>query len=213
MTTPDDIGSALLTEDTVDGFSMSICIFDLYAGGLGFADKAYDHSLQIVDNAIRMVEGCQCSDGCSACVGDYHLDKRVILWGLKSIFEQLEAPKTVKTPQKAPGVTLKKRFQFRTLPEHWGEFVAFIGPTNEYLSKFLMTVSSVSKKESTLILHVENAFYKEWISDETNKENLKNLLKQAVSVPKDFVIEFDSPEDNGPLFNRKLAKMFDDLKK
>lgn len=213
MTTPDDIGSALLAEDSAGGFSMSICIFDLYAGGLGFADKAYDHAPEIVENAIRMVEGCKCTDGCSACVGDYHLDKWVVLWGLKSIFEKLAAPKTIKTPQKAPGITLKKQFRFHSLPEQWDEFVAFIGATNEYLSRFLTTVAAVSIKNSTLVLKMENAFFKEWISDVTNRENLKNLIKQAVSVPQDFAVGFESPEDEGPLLNTKIVKMFEDLKK
>jgi DEAD/DEAH box helicase domain-containing protein len=109
MTTPDDIGSALLTDDRGEGACISVCIFDLYAGGLGFADKAYEHISEIIKNAIRMIEGCSCRDGCSACVGDYHLDKKVILWGLKSVFEKLPAPRGIKEPQPSPAVPLEKR--------------------------------------------------------------------------------------------------------
>jgi DEAD/DEAH box helicase domain-containing protein len=213
MTTAEDIGTALLGDDTGDGPVMSVCIFDMYAGGLGFADKAYDHALEIIENAIRMVEGCQCRDGCSACVGDYHLDKKVILWGLKSMFQELAAPQNIKIPPASPQVPLEKRFQLHSLPAHWDEFVTFIMTTSEYLSKFLTTVPAVKVENSTLILKLDNLFYKDWLSEKTNQENLKNLVKQYVAVPPDFKLKYESSEEAGLGLNPKIARMFEDLTK
>lgn len=212
MTTSDDIGTALLCDDGAEPI-MAICIFDMYAGGLGFADKAYDYAKKIIENAIKMVEGCSCQDGCSACVGDYHLDKKIILWGLKSIFQKLDEPADIKIPQASPVVPLEKRFELCSLPEHWGEFVAFIVTTNEYLSIFLATIPMVKVQNNTLIIKLENQFYKDWILEKTNQENLKNLVKQYVTVCSGFKIEYESPEKIGALPDSKIVKLFGDLKK
>jgi DEAD/DEAH box helicase domain-containing protein len=209
MTTPDDIGSALLPE----GGAMSICIFDMYSGGLGFSDKAYDHAMEIVKNAIRMVEGCKCRDGCSACIGDYHLDKKIVLWGLKNIFEELAGPKKIKAPFFAPATTLEKKYQFDSLPERWTEFSDFILSTSQYLSRFLAHVPSARIQNGALILMLENEFYKEWISDDTNRENLKNLIKQYVSVPSGFQIGYECSENDLSSSNSKIVKIYKDLTK
>ena len=187
MTTPDDIGTALLAGDTAA--DTSVCIFDMYEGGLGFAEKAYAHAQNILENAIRMVEGCPCRDGCSACVGDYHLDKKIVLWGLKSIFEELEPPRGIKKPQDSPVVRLIKRYDLQTLPEHWKEFTAFIRTANGYLSSFLAdAVPAAQVRENTLVLLLDNPFYVDWISEKTNREQLFNMIRQYVSGS--FDIEF-----------------------
>jgi DEAD/DEAH box helicase domain-containing protein len=187
MTTQDDIGSALLAGDTAA--DTSICIFDMYAGGLGFAEKAYGSAQSILENAIRMVEGCPCGDGCSACVGDYHLDKKIVLWGLKSIFEELKAPVEIKAPKETPAVRLIKRFDLQTLPERWQEFTAFIRSLNGYLCSFLADAVIAAKvRGNTLVLLLDNPFYMDWISEKTNREQLYNIIKQYVSGS--FEIEF-----------------------
>ncbi len=70
----------------------SLYIYDRYEGGLGYSEKIYDLMPQIIDNAIRLVGGCTCEDGCPACVGDYSLDKNMVLWGLKNLKEETEPP-------------------------------------------------------------------------------------------------------------------------
>ena len=92
MATSEDMGSALLAEDGPEGGRMSVCVFDMYAGGLGFSGKGFSLVQDILRRADRMIRGCPCSGGCPACVGDYHLDKRVVLWALGSIFENLPPP-------------------------------------------------------------------------------------------------------------------------
>lgn len=194
MTTLDDIGTALLAGDTAA--DTSVCIFDMYEGGLGFAEKAYVHAQNILENAIRMVEGCSCRDGCSACVGDYHLDKKIVLWGLKSIFEELETPRGIKKPQDSPVIRLIKRFDLQTLPERWEAFTAFIRSSNGYLSSFLAAaVPAAEVRGNTLVLLLDNPFYADWISEKANREQLYNMIKQYVSG--NFEIEFKcSQPDN-----------------
>lgn len=213
MTTPDDIGSSLLTDDSGEGAGISICIFDMYAGGLGFSDKAYDHIAEIIQNAIQMIEGCSCRDGCSACVGDYHLDKRVVLWGLKSMFAKLPVPQRIKAPPSSPVVTSEKSFKLHSLPEHWDEFCSFILSTGEYLSRFLASVQTVKVRDSSLILFLRNEFYRDWVADKVNRESLCNLIRQYVAVPQNFHIEYECPKESITPADSKIVKMYSDLTK
>lgn len=71
---------------------VSLYIYDRYEGGLGYSEKIYDLMPQIIENAIRMVKGCACENGCPACVGDYSLDKKMVLWGLENLKEQTAPP-------------------------------------------------------------------------------------------------------------------------
>lgn len=213
MTTNDDVGEALLN-DAIQGEPIAaICIFDLYVGGLGFSDKAYDHALEIVNNAIKMVSGCKCKDGCPACVGDYKLDKNVVLWGLKNIFDEITPPKNIKILEIAPEVYVEKKFTLNTLPEKWEEFIKFIVTTGEYLTEFLTTVKSVRVDNNRLILKIENEFYKSWILDDSNMAKLKNIIAHYVSVPKEFEIDSEIADTESNITNAKVSKRFEDLTK
>ncbi len=185
----------------------------MYAGGLGFSDKAYDHIAEIIQNAIQMIEGCSCRDGCSACVGDYHLDKRVVLWGLKSMFAKLPVPQRIKAPPSPPVVTSEKRFKLHSLPEHWDEFCSFILSTGEYLSRFLASVQTVKVRDSSLILFLRNEFYRDWVADKVNRESLCNLIRQYVAVPQNFHIEYECPKESITPADSKIVKMYSDLTK
>ncbi|WDC83168.1 hypothetical protein PL321_10080 [Caloramator sp. mosi_1] len=44
-----------------------------------------------------MLKNCKCKDGCPACVGDYHLDKKMVLWALEGMIKDVEeTPKVTK---------------------------------------------------------------------------------------------------------------------
>lgn len=75
---------------------VSIYFYDGYVGGLGFSEKIYDLIPQVIEQAIRMVSGCKCKDGCAACVGDYKLDRKLILWGLENLRKHRRFPKVKK---------------------------------------------------------------------------------------------------------------------
>ena len=74
MTERDDIAAVIsnnaVIPDSQEEQTVSLFIYDKYEGGLGYAEKISEVIPQIIDNAIRMLEGCPCEDGCPACVGD-----------------------------------------------------------------------------------------------------------------------------------------------
>jgi len=213
MTTREDIGAELLIDSLNDKAGSAICIFDMYVGGLGFADKVYDYAFEIINSAIKMVEGCRCKDGCPACVGDYNLDKNIVLWGLKNIFVELSAPKNLKQPERAHKFYLAKVYKLEELPEKWDDFRKFIIGTGEYLSDFVCSITSVRVENDRLYLLLKNDFYKSWIMEESNKTHLQNMIMNYVAVPKNFLVDFEIESESKTAFNEKIAKRFDDLTK
>lgn len=209
MTTSEDIAVGLIDQLEADGSTSAICIYDMFVGGLGYSEKAYELISDIIDNAIIFVEGCHCKDGCAACVGDYHLDKQVVLWGLKSIYEQLDPPSDIK--KKSVDIEQKK-FSFEDIEAHWDEFVCYLCGRDDSLSSFLTSVKSVKRDNTTLILNVDSSFYVDWIMDEANKTRLINSISYYVEVPAQFDILAESGEENMGEKESKILRRFKDLK-
>lgn len=211
MATKDDLDSSLLEEGTDDNRTTSICIFDRYIGGLGYAEKAYDHLLEIINNAKKMVGGCKCKDGCPACIGDYNLDKAIVLWGLINLFEELAPLKTMKVPKVAPKVVIKKPFELNNLQKEWPEFTTYLKETGEYLSDFLSSVKSVRVEGATLFLIIDNLFYKDWMNESDNKSKLKNMIYHYVNSPRNFEVDFELEQKGNSEMSKKISRRYRDL--
>lgn len=210
MSTNEDINVNCMLENSGEGLKSSVCIYDLYIGGLGFAEKVYEVYDLIVKQAITMVRGCKCNSGCPACVGDYSLDKNLIIWGLENILEELQPLKNIEMPEQPPKVTLEKQFKFDELQENWQGFTSFLKSTGEYLTDFISNVQSVRIHQDQLILIISNQFYKQWLLDEHNYNNLINTFKYYVEVPHRFSIDVEVNEDINETFglNKKIQERF-----
>ena len=44
-------------------------IYDVYPGGLGYAENAYHRLDEVLAAAAELIAGCECRDGCPSCVG------------------------------------------------------------------------------------------------------------------------------------------------
>lgn len=162
-----------------------IYIYDNYKGGLGYSKKIYDYVGTIIENAIKLVSNCSCKDGCSACVGDYHLDKRYVLWGLRNL---LDVEKEVMYNDKIINFSfteISKDFEISTLKENWNKFVLKLGENNEYLSQFVKDVKKVDVIDNTIYLYVDNNFIKDWIEDVNNIQQLENIFAHYIEFDKD----------------------------
>ncbi|KZL90393.1 DEAD/DEAH box helicase [Clostridium magnum] len=219
MTEQEDIGVSMSNSAVqISGdFSAEVYMFiyDKYIGGLGYSEKAFDIIAQIIDNAIKMVGGCKCENGCAACIGDYKLDKAVVLWGLKNLLEEIEAPKDIKLVEYGPSTFIKKPFQFSELPEKWNEFCEHLKGNGDTFAAFLSTIPRVEIDNSVLMLVTNNAFYKEWIMEESNKRSLINIISFHTEAPLgiDLRIILDNTENNRTDVKNKLQRRYDNLVK
>lgn len=219
MTEQEDIGVVMsnnaieISQSFEDDVYMFI--YDKYIGGLGYAEKAFDLTAQIIENAIKMVGGCKCEGGCAACIGDYKLDKGVVLWGLKNLLEQIEAPKDIKLVNYAPSTYIKKAFKFSELQDKWKEFCEYMQENGDTFAAFLNTIPKVEIENNTLTLVIDNAFYKEWIMEENNKKSLKNIISFYTEAPSgiEIKIKLESSEDDRKNVKNKLEKRYENLTK
>lgn len=217
MTEQEDIGVAMSNNaiEISGNFQEAVYMFiyDKYIGGLGYSEKVFDLIAQIIENAIKMVGGCKCESGCVACIGDYKLDKAVVLWGLQNLLEEIEAPKDIKLVEYAPRAFIKKQFLFSELQEKWKEFCAYLRENGDTFAAFLSTIPEVEIDNRTLILVTNNAFYKEWIMEKTNKRSLINIISFYTEAPAgiDLKIRLDKTDSGRTDVKNKLQKRYENL--
>lgn len=157
----------------------AICLYDVYVGGLGYSEKLYSLVKEVIENAISLVKGCKCKSGCPACVGDYKLDKKVVLWSLEEMLrEETKAPEIKNDFDKSDRrKTETKPFKYETLENNWKDFTDYISKKGEYLSEFLRQIETIKCMENEIILEVPNEFLKLWINEDTNMKQLYNCFK------------------------------------
>ena len=143
----------------------------------------------IIQNAVKLVKGCGCKDGCAACVGDYRLDKQMVVFGLENLLDHWDVPMGVKVAEYAPSTFRRKEFSFEKLGEQWQEFCKKIRENGENFAAFLQTVPAVEVRERMLILKLSSAFYADWVMEPGNCESLKNIISYYADVPVGFQIQ------------------------
>ena len=207
MTERDDINTGMSNNATVQGYVdsgsgeseghevVSLFIYDKYEGGLGYSEKIYELIPEVIDHAIQMVKGCSCEDGCPACVGDYTLSKKMVLWGLRSLKERLEAPEYVKKQVEEERLGVHKQYSFFKLPEKWNEFCETVIKNGESGGAFLKTAKRVEIEKHNLILIVDSYFYEDWLKIPENAKSIKNILKFHAVCPQDMEIVVRTEED------------------
>ncbi|WP_084270667.1 DEAD/DEAH box helicase [Methanobrevibacter cuticularis] len=62
-----DIGG-LSTNYHEDTQEATIFIYDAYEGGIGITEKAMEVFTDLIDSTTKLIDTCQCSDGCPACI-------------------------------------------------------------------------------------------------------------------------------------------------
>ena len=188
--------------------------YDCYVGGLGFAEKIYDLIPKLVEQAVRMVSGCRCKNGCAVCIGDDRLDRNVILWGLQNLSEESGFAGMISLPENQEEQTISKEFKFAELGDKWNDFCSRITERNEAFAGFFRMVFSVEIKGDSLILSVKEAFYAKWANMPENRNAIVNVLRSYVSVPDGFRLAILSGEKIADHDKKeKMMRRYHSLKK
>lgn len=119
----------------------------------------------------------------------------MVLWGLRSLKERLEAPEYVKkqVEEERPGV--HKQYSFFKLSEKWNEFCETVIKNGESGGAFLKTAKRVEIEKHNLILIVDSYFYEDWLKIPENAKSIKNILKFHAVCPQDMEIVVRTEED------------------
>lgn len=188
--------------------------YDCYVGGLGFAEKIYDLIPKVVEQAVRMVYGCRCKNGCAVCIGDDRLDRNVILWGLQNLSEESGFAGMISLPENQEEQKISKEFKLAELGDKWNDFCSRITERNEAFAGFFRMVFSAEIKGDSLILSVKEAFYAEWANMPENRNAIVNVLRSYVSVPDGFrlaILSGEKTADHGK--KEKMMRRYHSLKK
>lgn len=62
-------GEALDVDALQEQFSPTVFLYDNYPGGVGLSAPLFDMRHQVIERAKQLVQACECSGGCPACVG------------------------------------------------------------------------------------------------------------------------------------------------
>ena len=215
MATSEDIGGTIFNTVENEGEIKRayVILYDLYPGGLGFTEKAFDFSEEILHEAIKLVRKCRCKDGCPACVGDYHLDKKLVLWGLQGMLTEVKVPQHIAKVVPEVRVIEEKRFNLSELTEKWSELIIFLNKRSEVFVQFFATVRGIKIQGDTLVLSVLGDFYKEWILETENKSKMENIIKRYVNVPEKFKIDVEIEKNSDADKSNKIMRRYDDLTK
>jgi len=209
MGTESDVSVGTMQVMDEDKLVNYICAYDLYPGGLGFSNKAFDLAEEIIHESIEMIKGCTCEHGCIVCIGDYHLDKSVVLWALESMFKEVDPPENIIFIDDAEEFRIEKFYVLEELELKWNEFKEAIKNTGESMAQFISHIDEIKLNSNKLILKVENQFTKEWIEEPVNFKQLRNIIIQYVEVPSDFKIEVEAETDMDKTDRDKIIKRYE----
>lgn len=215
MSAPSDIDAAMSSNALVpDGNPeevISLFLYDRYEGGLGYSEKIYDKMDAVLKQAISLVKGCGCETGCPACVGDYHLDKKLVLWGLESILKEQQAPADyAKIVKEADKTYVKKNFSFFELEQKWEMFLQEIESNGDRGAAFLKTARRVQVEGHTLRLVLDSEFVGKWFSEPENYRMIMNTLRYHAVTPGDAKIEIsvEADETDAKRKREKLVRQY-----
>ncbi|MFT7619543.1 MAG: DEAD/DEAH box helicase domain-containing protein [Planctomycetota bacterium] len=192
----------------------SIIIYDGHPGGLGFSLKAHENMSTILESAIVLVENCRCKNGCPACVGDYLLDNKLVLWSLQSLYHELPAPEGRAPRPPMPRIRVKKSVDWADLPEVWEKVVNSLPTRGESGAAFLRTVKSVRIRGDVLLLSLSSSAMALWTNDSAIKKRLQEIIAKRVRVPDGFEVSYEVVEEGknrSMTADKKLRRRYKDL--
>ncbi|MEZ6196957.1 MAG: DEAD/DEAH box helicase [Planctomycetota bacterium] len=204
------------TEEESGETLTALVLYDRHPGGLGFAAKAFDEIEPILEAARGLVDDCACRRGCPACVGDYHLDRSLVGWGLRRLFEVCEPPAERAPLPRPPRVDVRRAWDWETLAADWPRFVASLPRGGEAGVELLREIDIVRTIGARLVLEVPSPGLAKWINSDVAAKRLANLVAERVRAPEGLVVEarVASIEDREEADRRgqKLRRRLEDLK-
>lgn len=69
MSDINDLGAFSDPQAQISDGKPALVIYDLVAGGIGFSQRIYQMLPEILQQTDELIRGCECEDGCPACVG------------------------------------------------------------------------------------------------------------------------------------------------
>jgi len=192
--------------------SIAVILYDLYPGGLGFSEKAFEKIEEIINNAILLVKKCRCKVGCPACVGDYRIDKKIVLWALENLFVETDLPKDLLVSEEPRIGRVEHPFTWEKIEDDWPKLIDLMERHGSFGANLLSKATRFCVENASLILYFPESIVKLTDKEET-KRAIINSLGQYMHLPLGFtfLLESEAVADEGRK-RIKLIRHFEDKK-
>jgi len=124
-------------------------------------------------------------------------------------------PKNIKLVEYATSTFIKKPFKFNELQEKWKEFCEYMQENGDGFAKFLSTIPEVEIDNRTITLVMQNAFYREWVMEDSNKKSIINIISFHTEAPAGIELsirlEETKTDDDRKNIKNKLQRRYEDL--
>lgn len=209
-------GTSFHYSDEASGETRTALVcYDSHPGGLGYANKAFEHIDAVLASAIALVERCRCQRGCPACVGSYARDRRLIGWALSRLLADVPLPVGIRPPPAAPASADRApRIPWAEVSERWPEVLARLKAMRAPGADLLSGLAAAERQGTRLVLRVGSPGLAEWLSSESVARRLWQALCQVVTAPRDGAIHVEvsaSERERALRTAVRLQRRFDDL--
>lgn len=195
--------------------AVALVCYDSHPGGLGYANKAFEHLDRVLDSAILLVDRCRCRRGCPACVGSYGRDPRLIGWALRRLLKDEPLPAGVTPPAPAPTRTrAAPRVPWSDVAERWKEIVARLRAARVPGADLLTRLDAVERHGTRLVLRVPSPGLADWLSKDAVRRRLWQAVGTEVEVPSDGAMAIEvtpAAQERALRTAIKLQRRHDDL--
>lgn len=198
------------TKGQIQSNATAVILYDQYPGGLGFAEKIYQNIEEVIKNATYLVKNCGCKVGCPVCVGDYKIDKKIILWALENFFVETKPPEDIVVSEEPQMGLIEYSYTWENITEEWANLVKLMRERRIYGADFLSTAKDISVNNTTLTLYFPESNLKLADKDEI-KQSIVNNLNQFIKLPDKFVLSFMSIDTTHE--DRKHSKLIRHFKR
>ena len=189
----------------------AVVLYDSHPGGIGFAQKAWELTTQIIEQARTLVQDCACARGCPACVGDFTLDRFAVAWAIGSLRAARPIPQGLRLPPPKPTPSVVPRaeraFGWEQLPTQWAEIRAYFRTIGELGGELLASVERVEVRGVKLVLSVDSPGLAEWLGEELNRKRLRNVIDDHLRMPDNWRLAFHVAEDAALTASRRRDKL------
>ena len=217
MADKSDMSSEYMSDDLEN--KKYIVLYDMYVGGLGYTEKAYKLIGTIIENAIRSIEGCKCESGCAVCVGDYSINKEYVLWALKSIYADVDVPKSI---ERKNYIVREETMSVKicgldSLENEWKSVAKQLSSNGGDIHQFLSNISEIIVRGTEIYLPLKNAFIAEWANEKYVNKSILSIIKTYVIFPTNqdgkavkVSVKAIGENDEKNMYE-KVAKRYEDL--
>jgi DEAD/DEAH box helicase domain-containing protein len=194
---------------------VALVCYDSHPGGLGYANKAFEHLDRVLDSAITLVDRCRCRRGCPACVGSYGRDPRLIGWALRRLLKEEALPAGVTPPAPAPTRTRSTpRVPWAQVGERWPEIVTRLRAARSSGADLLSRLEGAERHGARLVLRVASPGLADWLGKDAVQRRLWQAICAEVEAPADAGLAIEvaaAARERALRTTIKLQRRHDDL--